>query len=118
MLPAHQRFDADDCSATQVQLGLVVQQQFVAFDGASQLAAGCDVVRVPERTLEASVQQRPVGQAGQPVVERLVLQVLLGTRQVVRSDQQPLILQPLHFVPQGNVADDKQAARQSSVGVD
>ena len=38
MAPAHQRLDADDLAACQVDLRLVVQYQFVALDGAAQRA--------------------------------------------------------------------------------
>jgi len=36
MLPAHERFRADDAAARQVDLGLVVEMQFGAFQGAAQ----------------------------------------------------------------------------------
>ena len=53
-LPTHQRFDADHARGAQVQLGLVVQHQLVAFDGLVQ--------RALQRQLRAPLagQRRPV----------------------------------------------------------
>ena len=83
MLPAHERFDADDAAGTQVDLGLIAEAELVALHGVVQFA------------LANESELGQVIHAGGVGAERVASHLLCAVHRAVRVAQQVLGLHPV-----------------------